>query len=136
MALMLMNESTGGTIASRVELALDRTSRRQGLLGRPCLPFTEALVISPCWMVHTGFMRFAIDVLFVNRHGVVVHVVLNMAPWRMAMSARAHLVIEMAAGAAAQRDINVGDRMTLADTGRERAVTPTSRALPLEVRVC
>lgn len=136
MAMMLVNESTGGTVAPSVELAVTRASRRRGLLGRDRLSPTSALLLSPCWMIHTAFMRFRIDVVFVDVHGRVVHVVRGMRPWRIAMSARARLVIELAAGAAKQRDINVGDRVSLVETTQERTAAADIAGLPLEIRAC
>lgn len=136
MGLSLINESTGATVASQVELALDRTARRRGLLGRTSLAPTSALVLSPCWMVHTACMQFPIDVLFLDRQGLVVQVSRQVGPWRAAMSVRAHVVIELPAGAAARRDVNVGDRVTFVDngSGSEPAAVPVR--LPLAVHAC
>ena len=136
MPLMLVNESTSTTIASRVELALDRNSRRRGLLGRLWMPPTSAMMISPCFAIHTAFMQFPIDVLFVDKHGRVVQVKRDLPPWRIAASVRARMVIELAAGVAAQRDINVGDRVALLDTDRSEAEIALGGRLPLEVRAC
>jgi uncharacterized protein len=137
MTMMLVNESTSGTVASRVELALDRASRRRGLLGRTWMSPTSAFVLSPCWMIHTAFMKFHIDVVFADGHGRVVQVVRNLRPWRVAMCARASVVIELPAGMAAQRDINVGDRVTLlATSGADRTEPVPQGRLPLEIRVC
>ena len=136
MALRLINESTGATVASQVELALDRASRKRGLLGRASLAPASALVLSPCWMVHTAFMQFAIDVLFVNGHGEVVHLVPGLPPWRAAVSVRARGVIEMPAGTAAQCGISVGDRVSLAADGLAPELTVSARSLPLEMRAC
>ena len=135
MALSLVNESTGATVASRVELALDRATRRRGLLGRAALPPASAMVLSPCWMVHTAFMQFPIDVLFVNAQGLVVHVARDVAPWRAAMSLRAHAVIELPAGAATRRDVHVGDRVTFFENGRDSGA-PLPGPLPLRVHAC
>jgi uncharacterized protein len=135
-ALRLINESTGATVASHVELALDRSTRRRGLLGRSALAPMSAMLFSPCWMVHTAFMRFAIDVLFLDRQGRVVHVARELRPWRTAMCSRAHMVIELPARAAEKVDINVGDRVTFVETGPDRTLTAGARVLPLEVRAC
>ena len=136
MALRLIHESTRATVASQVELALDRTSRKRGLLGRASLAPASALVLSPCWMVHTAFMQFAIDVLFVDRHGEVVHLVPELPPWRAAMSVRARGVIEMPAGTAARCGISVGDRISLAADRMDPEFALSARSLPLEMRAC
>jgi len=134
-ALRLINESTGATVASHVELALDRPTRRRGLLGRQGLGPMSAMLFSPCWMVHTAFMRFPIDVLFLDGQGRVVHVARELAPWRAAMSVRAKIVIELPARAADRHGVSVGDRVTFGDSGAH-PLTPPAHALPLEVRTC
>ena len=135
-SLTLVNESTGATVASQVELALDRAGRRRGLLGRDGLAPASAMVLSPCWMVHTAFMRFAIDVVFVDRGGCVVHVATDLQPWRAAMSTQAHAVIELPAGAIRKRSVNVGDRLSFFDTDLDGTMTAAAGTLPLEVRPC
>ena len=97
--------------------AASRRARRKGLLGRAGLAPFSALVLAPCPAVHTLFMRFAIDVLFVDRDGRVVHIVQALAPWRAAMSSSAHAAIELPAGTLESRDVAVGDSLYLAEGG-------------------
>jgi uncharacterized membrane protein (UPF0127 family) len=111
---MLMNARTGEVVANAVELADTRATRRRGLLGRDGLDPSTALVLSPCFSIHTVNMRFAIDVAFVDRGGVVVRILRDMRPWRLAIVPRARAAIEMAAGGLSARDIRVGDRLYLA----------------------
>jgi uncharacterized membrane protein (UPF0127 family) len=109
----LTNARSREVIARDVELALTRAARRQGLLKRPSLEAQAALILAPCFMVHTAFMQFPIDVIFVDRKGYVRHIVRDLPPWRMAASPRAYATIELAAGALEQHDIVVGDRLCL-----------------------
>jgi len=111
---MLVNARTESVVAEHVELADTRASRRRGLLGRTSLDASSALILIPCFSIHTAFMRFAIDVVFVDRHGVVVRVVGNVRPWRISVGWRAHAAIELAAGTAASRDVRRGDRLYVA----------------------
>ena len=111
MALTLMNQRTGDSVATDVELAVTRTSRRRGLLGRDCLDASAALILEPCAAVHTAFMRFNIDVVFVNRSGYAVKIVEDVPPWRIAVATQAHAVIEMAAGTLKRHDVSIGDRL-------------------------
>src|SRR5205814_6530592 len=113
----LVNQRTGEVVVRDVEVADTRSSRRRGLLGRDCLEASSALVISPCFAVHTAFMRFAIDVVFVDGDGRVVRIVRELPPWRMAASWRARRVIELAAGELRTRDVRVGDRLYLEPFG-------------------
>jgi uncharacterized membrane protein (UPF0127 family) len=110
----LMNDRTRRAVAFDVEVAATRSDRRRGLLGRETLGASEGLLLTPCIAVHTAFMRFPIDLVFIDRDGRAVRVVPNVRPWRMAVSLRAHGVIELAAGTAAAADIQVGDMLYLA----------------------
>ncbi len=110
---MLVNERTGVPLATTVERCVTRATRRKGLLGRTSLAPSSALILEPCAAVHTAFMRFAIDVVFVDRKGYTVKVVRNVPPWRIAIAPRAHAVVEMAAGSLAEGDLAVGDRLLM-----------------------
>lgn len=92
----------------RVILAQHFWPRLVGLLGRRGLAADEALFLSPCNNVHTFFMRFAIDVVFVDQHGVVLSVVPALGPWRIAAAWRAHACLELAAGGAQHFALQVG----------------------------
>jgi hypothetical protein len=109
--LALVNERTGRVVASRLELAGDSATRNRGLLGRPALEGGDALVLAPCWAVHTWRMRFPIDILFATRDGRIVKALQEVRPWRMAASPRAFAVIEMRAGTLAARRVVAGDRV-------------------------
>jgi uncharacterized membrane protein (UPF0127 family) len=111
--MALVNVRSGETIASDVQLAVTSAERRRGLLGRDHLAPSAALMLSPCWAIHTAFMRFPIDVVFVDRRGRVVRVVRNLVPWRLAASFRAHSVIEFSGGSLRTRDLRPGDELTL-----------------------
>ena len=111
--MLLVNARSDETIASNVELALTRTERRQGLLGRKDFEPSAALVISPCWSIHTAFMGFPIDVIFVDPGGRVMRIVRNLPAWRIAVAPRAHAVVELPAGSLEGRDLKVGDEIRL-----------------------
>ena len=110
--MWLVNQRTGDTVASEVEIAATRAARRTGLLGRASLDPSAALVLTPCFAVHTAFMRFAIDVLFVDRDGTVRRIA-TLPPWRIAVHLGACAVVELAAGGA--RTVSVGDRVYVSD---------------------
>ena len=70
-------------LATTVEAAVDSASRNRGLLGRDSLAPGHALVIAPSNGIHTFFMRFPIDVIFVARDGRVVKLARAVKPWRI-----------------------------------------------------
>jgi len=110
----LINAHTGHMVAAQVEPALTRRARKRGLLGRDSLDPASALVIAPCFAIHTIGMRFAIDVLFVDRGGHVLKIVTDLDRWRFAAAGGAYAAIEFASGALASRALAVGDRLYLA----------------------
>ena len=120
-----MNRVTGLTIASAVELATTRRSRRRGLVRRQDLQPSVSLVLSPFSAIATAFMRFGIDVVFVDAGGRVVRIVRDLAPWRLAWSPRARAVIELSAGSLRLRDVLIGDVLELAP-----AISPADSLRP------
>jgi uncharacterized membrane protein (UPF0127 family) len=109
----LRNASSPRVVAGTVELAVTRATRRRGLLGRDGLADGHALLIAPCSSIHTWFMRFPIDVIFVKRDGLVLKTRAAIPAWRMAFGWGAYAVVELPAGAVAQAGVAAGDRLEL-----------------------
>lgn len=97
------------TIADRV------LSRVRGLLGRTEMRRGEGLLLSPAPSIHTAFMRFPIDAIFLNRELRVIKLVPSMKPWRAAAARDAHAVLELEAGAISRRGVRVGDELQVLD---------------------
>jgi uncharacterized membrane protein (UPF0127 family) len=110
---MLVNARTDASLANTVELAMTSAERRKGLLGRDAMAPRSALVITRCAAVHTFWMRFPIDVAFVDSSGIVKKVVEDLGPWRMAGALFASSVIEFPAGTLKDGALRVGDRVYL-----------------------
>ena len=111
--MSLRNQRTGLLVAAALEPAFDSASRKRGLLGRDGLPPGHAMVIAPCTVVHTFFMRFAIDVLIVTRRGVVVKAAAAVPARRLVGAWRGFAVFELAAGELALSDTRKGDVVSL-----------------------
>jgi uncharacterized membrane protein (UPF0127 family) len=90
---------SGRVLARRVEAAFDSQRRRKGLLGRTSLDADTALVLAPCAAIHTFFMSFAIDVLFVRRDGRIMKACRAVRPWRIRLAPGSFAVVEFGAGA-------------------------------------
>jgi uncharacterized protein len=105
----------GDVVCDRCEIADGVITRVRGLLGRSGLPRGHGLLIEPTWSVHTWFMRFPIDVVFLGTNGDVLKVAPHVKPWRMRSCRRARAVLELAAGEAKMRGIKVGDRIDRVD---------------------
>jgi uncharacterized protein len=103
----------GGVVCERCELAVTAGRRMKGLLGRKELPSGEGLLIRPASSIHMFFMRFPIDAVFLDRELRVVGIAESLQPWRLAWRRGAHSVLELAAGEAGRRGLQVGDRLLL-----------------------
>jgi uncharacterized membrane protein (UPF0127 family) len=107
---MLVNVTRQTTLAERITLADTFVSRLAGLMGRSQLPNGEGLVISPCSSVHTFFMRFAIDVIFIDREYRVIRTIPAMRPFRFSPYVRsARQVVELPTGTIERSQTRVGD---------------------------
>jgi uncharacterized membrane protein (UPF0127 family) len=100
-------------VATVLETAFESAARNRGLLGRAGLPDGHALILAPSSVVHTFFMRFPIDVLFVARDGRVLAARRAVPARRIVGSLRAFAVIELAAGALARSETAAGDRLSI-----------------------
>lgn len=104
-------------VIARLEIARTFMERAIGLMGRRALPRECGLLITPCASIHTGFMRFPIDVLFLDRSLTVVKIVRELRPWRTAWGgSAARSTLEVAAGT--PTGLCVGDPLRLADSPR------------------
>jgi uncharacterized membrane protein (UPF0127 family) len=106
-------------LADRTERADTVISRGIGLLGRGRLEHGEGLIIDPCKSIHMFFMRFPIDAVFVDRSGIVCHVVNSIRPWRASKYVRkAKLVVELPAGTLAATGTQLGDKLEIQPAGQ------------------
>lgn len=105
----------GAPVCARCGVAETPVTRLRGLLGRAGLGSDEGLLIRPTSAIHTCFMRFPIDAVFLDRDLVVVDVVSDLPPWRMAARCGAKAVLELASGESRRRGIRRGERLQLVD---------------------
>ena len=114
MATLTLRREDGRIVCERVVVA-DRAHRRmRGLLGRKYLRQGEGMVLRPGWSIHTAFMRFPIDAIFLDADQVVIRVEHEVGPWRTVSCRGAREVVEMAAGECRRRGLEVGDRVAWA----------------------
>ena len=110
--LRLVNRTRDAVLADRVENAHRMRDRLRGLLGRAALREGEALAIRPCASIHTMFMKFEIDAVFLDRRGRVVRALAGLRPWRATrFHLRATQVVELPAGTVARSGTREGDQL-------------------------
>lgn len=109
-----LRSPSGGEISCR--LATTFTRRFVGLMGRRSLPPATGLLFVPGGSIHTAFMRFPIDAVFINENGVVVDVAEHVRPWRNAHGSGS-FVLELAAGDAERLGLLPGEPLQLGGQG-------------------
>ncbi len=112
--LEVRNLTRESEVAARVRPADRVWSRLVGLLGRRRLARDEGLLLTPCTSIHTLFMFFPIDVLYLNREHVVVKAVSALRPFRLSGCLRSgHSTLELPAGTIEASGTQVGDRLAV-----------------------
>jgi uncharacterized membrane protein (UPF0127 family) len=102
---------TGEAVATDLEVARSHWQRMRGLLGRDGLPPGGGIRFDGTNSIHMAFMKFPIDVLYLDRAGRVVKMVHHLRPWRFSASRRAKVTIELPAGTLQSLDIRPGDEI-------------------------
>jgi uncharacterized membrane protein (UPF0127 family) len=111
----------GRVVADHVEVADTLWSRFMGLMFRRELLPGHGLLIRPCNSIHMFFMRFALDVVFIDGDGRVVRLLASIRPWRVSSLVRgAKAAIELPAGTAGRAALASGTVVRLLETA-----TPT-----------
>jgi len=100
-------------VCASCTLADTMWARLRGLMGRRALGRGEGLLLRPSGSVHTCFMRFSIDVVFLDRELEVLAVSAAVRPWRVRACRGARAVLELPAGEADRVGVEPGDRLTV-----------------------
>lgn len=110
--MKVYNVSRNLCLADSVIMADSFFLRLKGLLGKSGLPEGCCMVLKPCRSIHTMFMRFSLDVLFLDRQNRVLAMVSDMPPFRFSKSLRqAYMVMEFPAGSLISSGTLPGDRI-------------------------
>ncbi|MCL6638094.1 MAG: DUF192 domain-containing protein [Firmicutes bacterium] len=112
--MKLINLANGSVLADRVAVADSFAKRLKGLIGRRAINRGEALILYPCKSVHTCFLNFPIDVLFIDREALVLHILESMRPYRLSpVISLSYMVVELPAGCVAATGTEAGHRLKL-----------------------
>ena len=112
--MILREAETGRAIAEQAEIADTFWKRGIGLIGRKSLAEGAALWLEPCNGIHTFGMRFAIDVLYLDKNGVALRLLPNTRPNRICLPLRGvRVTVEFPAGTLAARNVCGGARYEL-----------------------
>ncbi len=113
--LRVMNTTRNSVLAATLEVADSAAKRKKGLLGRASLLPGEGLWIVPCESVHTFWMQFPIDLVYLDRKKRIRKLKSAVPPWRLSACLSAHSVIELPAGTICQTRTQTGDKLEFLD---------------------
>ena len=117
--MQIRNLTRGTVVGTSIDVADSGERRRRGLLDHTGLREGEGLWIVPCESVHTFFMKFPIDLIYLNRAGIVVSVRAHVVPWRMSMCLRAHSILELPSGTIMSTRTGPGDQIEVVPSPTE-----------------
>lgn len=111
MKFQIRNVTRASLLGDSIDVADDRAKRNTGLLKHSGLKRGQGLWIVPCEAIHTFFMKFAIDVVYIDRKHRVRKVVRALGPWKLSMCLPAHSVVELPAGVIDETQTQKGDQL-------------------------
>jgi uncharacterized protein len=115
--LRALNQTHATVLCENLEEACGMAGKGKGLLGRDALAANTGMLFDAGWLepfmcMHMLFMRFAIDVVFLDRAGKVIRINHNLRPWRISSIVwGAHCALELPAGGALRSHTEVGDQI-------------------------
>ena len=109
----ITNQTRGTAVAESVLLADNPWLRLRGLLGRDSLPAGEGILLTPSPSIHSAFMRFEFDAVFLDRNMKILRLVERMPAWKARSAKGAKSVLELAAGEIEARGLQVGDELAV-----------------------
>lgn len=112
--MKVINLTRNTVIANDVKIAKSFFTRFKGLLGRKSLGKDEALILTNCNSIHMFFMRFSIDLIFVDKKNCVVELIKNIKPWAITpIYHKANFAIELSLGAIENSHTQLGDKLQI-----------------------
>lgn len=112
--MKIINKTNNSVVSEEVIFANTPLKRMKGLLGRKELKKGQALVIRPCNSIHTFFMRFSIDVLFVDKENRVIKIISCLKPFRLSpVYFNSAFTVELPVGTIQSASIKEGDTLVI-----------------------
>ena len=109
--IKVLNLTRNTDLATSMEVADTGPKRNKGLLGRQGLAPGEGLWIIPCESIHTFFMQFPIDLVYLDRENRIKKLRSEVRPWRLSACFFAHSVLELPAGVIRASQTQPGDSL-------------------------
>lgn len=128
--MIVQNPGRGTVLGEAIEVADTAVRRVKGLLGRQCLEDGQGLLFKRCSSLHTFFMGFPIDILFIDKNGKVLKSAPEVRPFKLVRAPlKAYYALELPTGAVARSQTRVGDHLTFMDEWEESPQDDEARDL-------
>jgi len=112
--LILRDRTSNKVISQNVIVANSFFKRLKGLMFTKELPPESAVFIYPCSSIHTCFMNYNIDVLYLDKNNIILAIDEDMEPWRFGKIIKGSVsVIEIPIGTVARKQIKIGQALEL-----------------------
>ena len=106
-----LTRENGEVISHKMVTATNIFSRMLGLMFSEKLPECDGFLISPCNSIHTFFMRYSLDILFLDKNFKIVKIIYGLSPWRMTwVYFKSSHVLEMKAGML-KKELSIGEKL-------------------------
>jgi uncharacterized protein len=125
-ATRMVNESRGNVVCEQTEIADTLWRRMRGLLGRASLPAGRGMFFKGESSIHSAFMRFEFDAVFMDRELRVVGLAERIPPWRVRAAKGTRNILELAAGEIARTEVAIGDQLAVTEMREGNDTAQTS----------
>jgi uncharacterized protein len=132
---LIANLTRGTVVCERVVVADRPWHGIRGRIGQRTLPAGEGILLQPAPSIHTAFMRFPIDAVFMDGTLRVMRIVDQLPPRRAAFSRRGGAVLELSPGESARRGVEVGDLLSVVKLGEQLETVAQPEPGSPEIRV-
>ena len=113
----IINKTSGSVLSSKALVAKTFLQRLKGLMFREGMEKEEALMFYGTGSIHTCFMKFPIDLVFLNKNNEVIRVCEALKPWRSVNCPSTHLTIELPPHRTREIPVKLGDILELLPLG-------------------
>lgn len=111
----ILNSSNNTILLEDASLADSYFTRLKGLLGKSNIKDDEGLIIKPCNSVHTIGMNFSIDIAFVDKNNIIIHIIKDMVPGKLSSIVRKSFYVIEAKGGSFEGKVNIGDQVNISE---------------------
>lgn len=112
--IKLINTNNNQIIGNKISYANTPYRRFIGLMGKKSLEDGEGIFLTPCNSIHMMFMKFPIDIIFLDRKNKILHITENIQPWKISRIVfMAQSVLELPVGTVQKTQTKIGDILTI-----------------------